>query len=70
MEALKRAVVQGAAEVVGGLFTGGVLGDGLGTFTDSVLGQLTREEETDGSLDLPRCDCAAFVVVSQTTGLG
>lgn len=33
-------------------FAVGVLGDGLGYHTDSVLGQLTRKEETGRSLDL------------------
>ena len=30
----------------------GVLGDGLGSLGDGVLGQLSGQEETDGSLDL------------------
>ena len=52
------------------LLAGGVLGDGLGAFTDSVLGQLTRQKKPDSSLDLPRSDGASLVVVSQTAGLG
>ena len=32
----------------------GVLGDSLGHFGDGVLGQLSRQEETDGGLDLAR----------------
>ena len=52
------------------LLAGGVLGDGLGTFTDGVLGQLTGQEETDGCLDLPRSDGASLVVVGQTAGFG
>ena len=38
------------------LFAAGVLGDGLGAFTDSVLRQFTGQQETDGSLDLSACD--------------
>jgi len=30
----------------------GVLGDGLGALRDGVLGKFTREDETDGGLDL------------------
>ena len=35
---------------------GGVLGDGLGALRDGVLGELTGEDETSGSLDLARRD--------------
>lgn len=52
------------------LFAGGVLCDGLGALTDGMFGQLTRKQETDSGLDLPRGDGAAFVVVSQTASLG
>jgi hypothetical protein len=34
-----------------------------------VLGQLTRKEETDSSLDLSRGDSLTLVVTSETTGL-
>ena len=34
------------------LLGGGVLGDGLGTLGDGMLGELTREEESAGSLNL------------------
>lgn len=52
------------------LLAAGVLGDGLGALTDSVLGKLSGEEETDGSLDLATGDRRSLVVVSQTGGLG
>ena len=52
------------------LLGGGVLGDSLGTLRDGVLGQLTGEEQSNGSLDLPRGDCASLVVVGQTAGFG
>ena len=58
-----------AAEIAD-LLAGGVLGDGLGSFTDGVLGQLTRQQETDGGLDLPGGDGASLVVVGKTAGLG
>ena len=35
-----------------------------------MLGELTREEEPDSSLDLTRGDGGPFVVMSQTGGLG
>ena len=34
------------------LLRGSVLGDGLGAFRDGVLGQLAREDQANGSLDL------------------
>lgn len=52
------------------LLAGGVLGDGLGAFTDGVLGQLTGQEQTDGGLDLPGGDGATLVVVSEAAGFG
>ena len=36
------------------LLGAGVLGDSLGTLRDGVLGELTREQEPDSSLDLTR----------------
>ena len=45
------------------------LGDGLGAFGDGVLGQLTREQEADGSLDLAGREGALLVVAGQTAGL-
>ena len=47
------------------LLGAGVLGDGLGTFRDGVLGQFSGEEEPDGSLDLPGGDGGPLVVVGQ-----
>jgi hypothetical protein len=52
------------------LLGAGVLGDGLGALRDGVLGQLSRQEETDGGLDLPGRDGGALVVVRQATCLG
>ena len=52
------------------LLAGGVLGDGFGALADGVLGQLTRQKETDSGLDLAGGDGAPLVVVSKTAGLG
>ena len=52
------------------LLGAGVLGDGLGSLRDGVLGQLSGKEETDGGLDLARGDRGPLVVVSQTASLG
>ena len=52
------------------LLGAGVLGDGLGTFRDGVLGQFTGEEEPDSGLDLPGGDGGPLVVVGQTGSLG
>ena len=38
------------------LLGAGVLGDSLGSFRHGVLGQLARQEQSDGSLDLTRSD--------------
>lgn len=51
------------------LLRAGVFGDSLGAFRHGVLGQFTRQQQTDGSLDLPGCDGRPFVVVSETAGL-
>jgi len=51
------------------LLGGGVLGDGLGALRDSVLGQFTRQEKPDSSLDLPGGDGGPLVVVGQTGSL-
>ena len=50
------------------LLGGGVFGDSLGSFGYCVLGQLTGEKQSHGSLDLPRGDGASLVVVSETAG--
>ena len=52
------------------LLAAGVLGDGLGTLTDSVLGQFTRQEQTDGGLDLSAGDRGSLVVMGKSGGLG
>ena len=41
----------------------GVLGDGLGTFRDGVLGQFTGQQQTDSGLNLTTGDSRTFVVV-------
>ena len=56
--------------ISGRLLGGGVLGDGLGALTDSVLGQLSGKEQPHGSLDLAGGDGATLVVVGQTASLG
>ena len=48
------------------LLGAGVLGDSLGAFRDSVLGQFTGEEKPDSGLDLPGGDGGPLVVVGQT----
>ena len=52
------------------LLGGSVLGDGLGSFGDGVLGQFSGKDETDGGLDFSGGDRGAFVVVGKTTGFG
>ena len=51
------------------LLGAGVFGDSLGSLRDGVLGQLSGQEETDSSLDLPGGDGGPLVVVGKTTGL-
>ena len=51
------------------LLGAGVLGDSLGSLRDSVLGQLSGEEETDSSLDFSGGDGGPLVVVGKTAGL-
>ena len=46
---------------------GGVLGDGLGTLRDGVLGELTWEEESDGGLDLAGGE-SVLLVISDESG--
>ena len=69
MVALKRAGVYQQAGV-GDLLGAGVLGDSLGSLRDSVLGELTRQQEPHRGLDLTGGDGGPLVVVSQTAGLG
>ena len=65
--ALKRAGF-GKLEVRS-LLGGGVLGDGLGSFGNGVLGQLSGEEESDGGLDLSGRDGRLLVVLGESGGL-
>jgi len=50
------------------LFGASVLGDSLGTFRDGVLGEFTREDETDSGLDFTRRNGGTLVVSSQLGG--
>ena len=52
-----------------GLLGAGVLCDGLGSLGHGVLSQLSRQEETDSSLNLTAGDGRATVVVGETRGL-
>lgn len=52
------------------LLRAGVLSDGLGTFTDGVLSQLTGQKQANGCLDLATSDSRALVVMRQTGSLG
>ena len=52
------------------LLAAGVLGDGLGSLRDGVLGQFTGQEKTDSSLDLSASDGGTLVVVGQAGGFG
>ena len=67
--ALKRAGGVGIRWKQYSLLGAGVLGDGLGSLRDGVLGQLTGQEEPDSSLDLPGGDGGPLVVVGKTAGL-
>ena len=53
-----------------GLLGRRVLGHGLGSLADGVLGELTGQEQTNGGLNLSARDRGSAVVVRQTTGLG
>jgi hypothetical protein len=39
-----------------------VLGHSLGSFGNSVFGQLSRKNQSDSGLNFARCDCVSFVV--------
>ena len=67
--ALKRAVVLVKCSN-NCLLAAGVLGHSLGALTDSMLGQLTREQQTHSGLDLAAGDGGALVVVGQSGGFG
>ena len=63
--ALKKAV--GVVKQLGNRLLGaGVLGDGLGSLRDGVLGQLSGQDQTDGGLDFPAGDGGTLVVVGKT----
>jgi len=64
-----RTGLVGLGRQVMNLLAAGVLGHSLGSLRHSVLGQLTREQETDSSLDFTAGDGGAVVVVGQTGGL-
>ena len=59
----------GVRQTASSLLGAGVLGDGLGSLRDGVLGQFTGQEKTDSGLDLSAGDGGAAVVVGQTGGL-
>ena len=67
--ALKRAGWVGIRRKQNSLLGAGVLGDSLSSLRDSVLGQLTGQEEPDSGLDLPGGDGGSLVVVGKTAGL-
>mgnify|MGYP001827776046 CR=1 FL=1 len=58
------------AVTAGRLLGAGVLGHSLGALADGVLGQFTRQQETDSSLDLSAGDGGPAVVVGQAGSLG
>ena len=47
----------------------GVLGHSLGALGHGVLGQLPRQQQTHGRLDLPGCQCGSTRVLGQPGGL-
>ena len=49
--------------------SGAILGDGLGALRDCVLGELTREQEANGGLDLSGGEGLLLVVPSEANGL-
>ena len=70
MVALKRAGWLVGKQRAHSLLGAGVLGHGLGSLGDGVLGQLSGQEEPHGGLDFPGGDGGPLVVVGQTGGLG
>ena len=72
--ALKRAVLSSSslrqAHAVQDLLGRRVLGDGLGSLTDGVLGQFSGQEQTNSCLDFSTRDRRTTVVVSETGRLG
>ncbi|KAL5103410.1 hypothetical protein TcWFU_007213 [Taenia crassiceps] len=51
------------------LLGAGVLGHSLGALRHRVLGQLTRQQQTHSSLNLPACDCRLLVIMRQPARL-
>ncbi|CAK8689789.1 unnamed protein product [Clavelina lepadiformis] len=51
------------------LLRAGVLGYGLRTFRDRVLGELSGQQESYGGLNFATADCRSFVVMCQTGSL-
>merc|ERR1711934_841608 len=49
--------------------SGGELGDGLGSFADGVLSELTWEKESDGGLDLTGGESVLLVVADEAGAL-
>lgn len=65
---LKRTVIE--REGPTHLLAARVLGDSLGALADGVLGQLTRQQETNSCLNLATGDGGALVVMRQSGSLG
>lgn len=71
--ALKRAVLMSSSTTStrrSSLLGRGVLGDGLGSLTDGVLGQFSGQKKANSCLDLATGDRRTTVVVSETGSLG
>ena len=61
------------SNLLGGILRGlraGELGHSLGTLEDGVLGELTREKQTNSVHDLPRSDGVALVGTGKVASLG
>ena len=52
------------------LFAACVLGDSFGSFADCVLGEFTRQQESDSGLDFARRDGLLLVLEGETRGFG
>ena len=65
--ALKRTLVM-CSSANWRLLGAGVLRHSLCSLGHGVLGEFTRQEKTDGSLDLSACDGGSLVVVGKTAG--
>ena len=59
----------GRVQMVISILAADVFGHSLGALRDSMLGQLTRQEETDSSLDLMTADGRLLVVLSKASRL-